>query len=293
MTFHKRKLIQYAQLVDETLDKELPKPEGPASRLYEAMRYSVFAGGKRVRPYLALRACEISGGSVEQAVYASCAVECIHTYSLIHDDLPALDDDDLRRGQPTCHRKFGEATALLAGDALLTFAFELVSKAGITLEKKARVMEILACRAGQSGMVGGQMADIIGEKSEPNAELMHYIHMHKTADLITSAVLIGAVCGDADENMMRVWEEYGQNFGFAFQVTDDILDFSSTSEEMGKAVGKDADSGKQNSVVVLGYEEAVSLSKRLVCTAVDSLAFFGDRASDLTAFALWLPERRS
>ena len=246
------RMIEYSKLASEKLGEFLPKSDALNKRVVDAMNYSLLAGGKRFRPYLLLRACEICGGNREDAFHAACAIECIHTYSLIHDDLPCMDDDDLRRGKPTCHVQFDEPTALLAGDSLLTYAFQLISEAPLHGDKITKLVQVLSSRAGFSGMVGGQMADLLCEEMQPDEKIMYYIHEHKTADLIVAAVLMGAICAGADSEELSRWEKFGYNCGIAFQISDDVCDCISTSEEMGKEVGKDADAGKQNAVRIFG-----------------------------------------
>ncbi|RKY22221.1 MAG: polyprenyl synthetase family protein [Planctomycetota bacterium] len=292
MAFDFARLAEYAEFVNGRLDELLPRAEGPSAVLMEAMRYSVKAGGKRVRPYLALRAAEICGAERESAVHAACALECVHTYSLIHDDLPCMDDDDFRRGKPTCHKKFGEAAALLAGDALLTLAFELAASAPLPPERTSAVVRVLAERAGWKGMVGGQTADMLYEKEPPAEETVSFIHAHKTADLLTAAVLCGGLCAGADDEALGLLESYGFNFGMCFQVTDDILDVVSTSETMGKTVGKDAEAGKQTAVAVYGLDGAREKALEYAKKAAEAASGLGPEAEDLKEFALWLPERK-
>jgi geranylgeranyl diphosphate synthase, type II len=278
--------------VDSALDRYLPKAAGPASRLMEAMRYSALAPGKRTRPILALRACELCGGEADSAMPVACAIECIHAYSLIHDDLPALDNDDLRRGKPTNHKKFDEATAILAGDALLTFAFDLASASGLKPDRTTRIISIITTGAGWSGMVGGQMADILYEKSEPSEKLLDFIHTNKTGALIRASVLVGAAAAGADEVRTKALDSFGIGVGFAFQITDDILDATSTTEQLGKGAGKDKDKGKQNAVTVLGLERAQEVAVAYSKKASDALSVFGSNADDLRALALALPLRK-
>jgi farnesyl diphosphate synthase len=293
MSLFESSIEKIAEHVNTALDELLPKPEGPSARLVEAMRYSVLNGGKRFRAFLVIRACELSGGKREQAVHTACAIECLHAYSLIHDDLPAMDDDDLRRGKPSCHKKFDEATAILAGDALLTLAFELVASAPIPGDRIARNVRILAERAGHKGMVGGQMSDMLGENEPPNPALMLTIHEHKTADLIAASVMMGANCGGAPSKLLEQWQDFGHNCGMAFQVSDDVCDSTSTAEEMGKAIGKDKSAGKQTAVAVLGLAGAQSLAGGYSARALKALTFLGARAHDLRDLARWLPKRRS
>ena len=287
------RLAEYAHYTDERLIENLPQPQGPDARLVEAMRYSVMAGGKRFRPYLVFRSAEICGADREVAVHAACAVECLHTYSLIHDDLPAMDDDELRRGKPTCHVQFDEATAILAGDALLTYAFELLVSADIPDTAKVNCVRSLATRSGYAGMVGGQMADTVAENHEPDSLLMDYIHSHKTGDLITCSCELGAFCAGATEQQFNSLRQFGRYCGLAFQVSDDICDHISTSEEMGKEVGKDDDAGKQNAVRVHGMAKARQIVTDSAQKASEALKSFGNGAEDLRQLVSWLRERRS
>jgi len=285
-------ISRVALAVNTRLGGLLPSAEGPAARLMEAMRYSALAGGKRVRPYLCVRACELADGKMSDALDVACALECIHTYSLIHDDLPALDNDDLRRGQPTNHRKFDEATAILAGDGLLTLAFEIIACADLPAERTREVLREVAIGAGWSGMVGGQMADILYEKSLPREELVRFIHTRKTGALIKASVLAGAACAGADEKKTAALATFGEKCGFVFQVTDDICDSLSTPEEMGKGVGKDNEAGKQNAVSVWGVEGAGKVATKAAREAANALTPFGRSAEDLVAFVKSLPNRR-
>ena len=210
--------------IERALEEYLPSVDTAPSRLHEAMRYSVFSGGKRLRPILGLLSCEVSGGDPARAMVCCCSTELVHTYSLIHDDLPSMDDDDLRRGRPTCHKAFDEATAILAGDALLTLAFELVATDGaLESERRVAVARELARANGSQGMVGGQVADMEGEGSEPTIEAVHYIHTHKTAVPLEAAVRIGGIAAGADEVAMARLGIYGRAIGLSFQIADDLL----------------------------------------------------------------------
>src|SRR5438105_7038142 len=210
--------------VDAALGRLLPAETAPPSSIHTAMRYSVFAGGKRIRPILCLEAARIFAPDVTPALHPACAIEFIHTYSLIHDDLPALDDDDLRRGKPTCHKKFGEAIAILAGDALLTLAFETLGKAPVDAElRAAMVLEVAASAGTVNGMVGGQVADLEAEGKNVGPEMLEYIHKAKTAALIRASITVGAICAGAAENDVARLRHFGETIGWAFQVTDDIL----------------------------------------------------------------------
>jgi geranylgeranyl diphosphate synthase type II len=229
------------------------------------MRYSLFAGGKRIRPILVLAAAEAAGGSVEGALDAACAVELIHTYSLIHDDLPAMDDDDFRRGRPTCHRAYDEGTAILAGDALLTMAFEVLARESENHgEKGIRMVRELAKAAGWKGMVGGQQVDMDSEGTVPQLPVLEYIHTHKTGALIRCSVILGGLSAGADESFLSSLEHYGEKIGLAFQVVDDILDITATTGEMGKDQGSDAARGKITYPALFGVSEARTRALELI-----------------------------
>ncbi len=263
-------LKQQAETVNAALDALLPPEAKRPVKLHKAMRYSMFAGGKRVRPVLCIAACEACGGTAKQAVAAACALELLHTYTLVHDDLPAMDDDTLRRGRPTCHIAFDEATAILAGDALLTLAFEVL--AGQPLGG-ALALE-LARAAGSRGVIGGQAEDIDAEGKTPDAALVEYIHRNKTAALIRAACVMGGICAGADATMLKYLAQYGENTGLAFQIIDDLLDESATVEELGKDIGSDKAKGKMTWQAVHGVEAARTKAEELgakACTAANSL----------------------
>ena len=260
--------------VDSALDAMLPRPEGPASRLSEAMRYAMLSGGKRLRPTLALAACEALGGSAADALRPALALEMIHTYSLVHDDLPAMDDDDLRRGRPTTHKAFGEATAILAGDALLTLAFEILAThpAGeAAAGRRAEAVALVARRAGASGMVGGQIADLAAEGKIAAIAELEWIHRHKTGALIAAAVEIGAIHAAAGGEERAAMSRYGEALGLAFQIVDDILDRTAPASALGKTPGKDEASGKVTYPSLLGLDESRREADRLVAIALASI----------------------
>ncbi len=293
------RLAELAALVDEALDRALPGEAGPTARLAAAMRHSMFAGGKRLRPALVLESCEVAGGQAADAMPAACAVEMVHTYSLIHDDLPAMDDDDLRRGRPSCHKAFDEATAILAGDALLALAFEVaaaVEPAGVGRE----VVRTLARASGPAELVGGQMmdmaSDLAGEDVPVMLEHVEAIHDAKTAALIAASCRMGAFVGcggvDAGANVERL-ERYGRLLGRAFQIADDVLDVTSSAEELGKTPGKDAASGKATYPAAVGLDEARKRARELSEEAVAALGAFGPRADHLRAVARFVVERKS
>jgi geranylgeranyl diphosphate synthase, type II len=261
-------LKQQAEAVNQALEALLPPAGERPDKLHKAMRYSVFAGGKRLRPVLCISACEACGGTVEQSVRAACALELLHTYTLIHDDLPAMDDDTLRRGRPTCHIAFDEATAILAGDALLTMAFEVL--AGIPKIGGALALE-LARAAGSRGVIGGQMEDIDAEGKTPDANLVEYIHRNKTAALIRAACVMGGICAEANVQTLEKLASYGENIGLAFQLADDLLDESATVEELGKDIGSDKARGKMTWPAVHGIEKTAADMRRLETAALSAL----------------------
>jgi geranylgeranyl diphosphate synthase type II len=260
--------------VEGALERLLPEPKGPAVKLLEAMRYAVMAGGKRLRPILAIASCEAAGGSCSEVIEPAAAVELIHTYSLIHDDLPAMDDDDLRRGSPTTHRAFGEAEAILAGDALLTLAFEIMGKLphGEHLAaRRADTVTVAALHAGAAGMVGGQMADLEAEGGAVESEALRWIHLHKTGSLLAASAEIGAIHAGAGERSRSALSRFGELIGLAFQIADDILDCTSTAEELGKTPGKDVKAGKATYPALFGMQASRNRAAELVDEASELL----------------------
>ena len=247
-----------------------PRTNAP-KRLVEAMSYSLQAGGKRLRPMLVLAGCEAVGGDIDEALPVAAAFEMIHTYSLIHDDLPAMDDDDLRRGQPTCHKAFDEATAILAGDAMATYAFQAILGNVKDPAKAVAAAHELAVVAGLEGMVGGQMADLEGEGRQPSADELRYIHEHKTGALIAGAVVCGGIMGGADGETQNHLRTYGKSIGLAFQVIDDILDETATAEELGKSPGKDSATDKMTYPRLYGLDGARKYAEELISTACKEL----------------------
>ena len=290
-------LKERCSLIDEALDRYLPGDTDLPASLHAAMRYSVFAGGKRVRPILMLAACEAVGGDIERALPAACAMEMIHTYSLIHDDLPAMDDDDFRRGRPTNHKVFGEAVAILAGDALLTEAFILLSAPGASPVDPARrlaVVREIAWGAGSHGMVGGQVVDMESEgKDDIDLATVQYIHTHKTGALIKASITAGALLGGADERQQAALTRYGELVGLAFQIADDILDIEGTTEELGKDAGSDQARGKATYPALVGLAEAKRRAQELMELALESLAGFGPVADPLREIARYIVQRKS
>ena len=280
--------------VDLALDALLPPASGPASRLHETMRYAVFSGGKRLRPVLVLASCEAFGGSLEDALGPAAAVEMVHTYSLIHDDLPAMDDDDLRRGRPTVHKAFGEAEAILAGDALLTLAFEVTATrpAGDLLaSRRADAVAVLARAAGHAGMVGGQLADLLAERRPPAEAPLEWIHRHKTGALLAASVAIGALHAGAAADDLAAIVRYGEAMGLAFQITDDVLDRTASAEALGKTPGKDVKSGKATYPALLGLDESRREAGRLVAVALEAVPVSVKEPAILEALARYAVDR--
>jgi geranylgeranyl diphosphate synthase type II len=258
------------------------------------MRYSVFAGGKRIRPILCLETSRIFDSNVAPAHYPACAIEFIHTYSLIHDDLPALDNDDLRRGKPTSHKKFGEAAAILAGDALLTLAFETIAAAPVDAGRRVAMLAEISTAAGTTnGMVGGQVADLEAEGKRIAPEMLEYIHRSKTAALIRASISSGALCAGASTEDVARLRRFGESLGLLFQVTDDILDVEETSAALGKTAGKDAAQQKATYPAVHGLERSHQIANELARKAISELAPYGERASRLRDIAEYLFQRRA
>ncbi len=286
--------------VDEQLQRYMRelRPDCP-ERLREAMSYSLMAGGKRLRPVLVLLACQACGGELEAALPAACAIEMVHTYSLIHDDLPAMDDDDLRRGRPTNHVVFGEAMAILAGDALLTLAFEVLARDVRPPEVAAECCADLASAAGAEGMVGGQVADLesegreVGPEGQRSAdlELLQSIHRRKTGRLICSALTLGGRVARADQKTLQILENYGRCLGLAFQITDDLLDVVGDAAKIGKKVRKDAEQGKLTYPALLGVKQSRAKAEELIAEACGWIAPLGPRAQPLEALARFVLER--
>lgn len=291
-------LKERGELVDSRLKNAMPAESELPSSLHTAMRYSTFAGGKRIRPILLLAAFEVFGRDISIALPAACAIEMIHTYSLIHDDLPAMDNDDFRRGRPTNHKVYGEAIAILAGDALLTQAFILLSSpflaANIPRERILAVIHEMAYCAGSRGMVGGQVVDMESEgKADLDLPTVQYIHTHKTGALIKASVKCGALLGGAGERELAAMVRFGEAIGLAFQITDDILDIVGDSADMGKSAGSDQARGKATYPAVIGVEAARRRTAELLELALDSLAVFDETADPLRAIARFIISRTS
>ncbi|MEW6515300.1 MAG: polyprenyl synthetase family protein [candidate division FCPU426 bacterium] len=282
---------QRGQLVDAALDKFVPRRDYFPAKLHSAVRHSLFSGGKRLRPVLVLAAAEACGGSARDVLPAACALECIHTYSLIHDDLPAMDDDDLRRGQPTCHKVFGEAAAILAGDGLLTLAFELMARCPVRDDRQLAAIRLLAQASGMAGMVGGQMADIDAEGEEVSLPLLQYIHTHKTGRLIQASVLIGGALAGGTPAQLKALGVFGETMGLAFQIADDILNVVGTQEQLGKSTGTDSARGKATYPAYFGLEESRRQAQALLERGLAALEPFGRRAAPLRALANFTVQR--
>jgi geranylgeranyl diphosphate synthase type II len=280
--------------VDAALDRLMPGENAQPPSIHRAMRYSVQAGGKRVRPILCLESARIFTADVKPVLPVACALEFIHTYSLIHDDLPALDNDDLRRGKPTCHKKFGEATAILAGDALLTLAFETLANASVEPARRVAILSHVAASAGTvNGMVGGQVADLEAEGRAVQPAELEYIHRSKTAALIRASVVAGAIGGGAvDEDVARL-KRFGETIGWAFQVVDDILDVEESSAALGKTAGKDAAQQKATYPSLYGLEKSRQFAKELEARAMAEIEPYGPRAARLRELAELIVHRRA
>ena len=282
---------QYRALIDQALAERVRFGEGCPGGLADAIEYGLLAPGKRLRPTLVLMASEACGGSVEAALPVACAVEMIHAYSLIHDDLPAMDDDALRRGRPTCHRQFDEATAILAGDALLTLAFETLATGVGPAETAARCCATLAQAAGATGMVGGQADDMAGGLTAGDLPQIESIHARKTGALFTASLRLGAIVAGATDEQEAALTSYGQAVGLAFQITDDLLDVRGDTTAVGKRVGKDTEQGKGTFPALLGVEASLQRAEGLIDQACSALAPFEDRATGLEVLARFVLER--
>ncbi|HWN96826.1 MAG TPA: farnesyl diphosphate synthase [Methylomirabilota bacterium] len=281
-----------AAAVNRALDKLLPKESAKPATIHRAMRYSLFAGGKRMRPALTLAAAEACGGSSEGAMPLACAVECIHTYSLIHDDLPAMDNDDFRRGKPTNHRVYGEGIAVLAGDALLTQAFEIIAKAkGWQRYPHRQLVLELAHASGSLQLIAGQVADLEGEGKKISADELKYIHERKTSALLCCAVRLGGMSANCSAAQLKALTDFGYNVGLAFQIIDDILDVTQTTEQLGKTAGKDTKAQKATYPSIVGLEKSRDIALQLTNKAFNALKVFKGKAQALEALADYLLRR--
>ena len=287
-------ITQKGQVVDANL-KAMIQDSQLSPALVEAMKYSLMAGGKRIRPVLCLAACEAVGGEPQEALTAACAIEMVHTYSLIHDDLPAMDDDQLRRGKATCHIAYDEATAILAGDALLTLAFEVLSSVdlnnGLPANRWLEVIRLISVAAGYQGMIQGQMLDIASEGSVLGTGELKTMHGLKTGALIEASLACGALLGGADRQQRKLLSDYGRKIGLAFQVADDLLNVEGDPELMGKAVGTDSKREKSTYPSLLGVEKTRQFSKKLIQEALQALETFDKQADPLRAIAKYIIER--
>ncbi len=287
-----RYLAQQTAAVDRALDRFLPHANARPATIHKAMRYSLFAGGKRLRPALCLAAAEACAGKIDDAMPLACAVECIHTYSLIHDDLPAMDDDDLRRGKPTSHKIFGEGIAILAGDALLTEAFELACRCkGWARYGHREIILELAEASGSKQLIAGQVADLEGEGKDITAAQLRYIHERKTSALLCCSVRLGGMSANCNGRQLKALSEFGYNVGLAFQIIDDILDVTQTSEQLGKTAGKDTATQKATYPKIVGLEKSRKIAAQLTRRAFRALEIFKGNAPALAALAEFLLKR--
>lgn len=279
--------------VEQTLLRELPDHRSPSARLADAMRYAATGGGKRIRPILVYAACELAGGDAAQADIPAAAIELVHAYSLVHDDLPAMDDDDLRRGQPTCHRAYDEATAILAGDTLHTLAFELLASRGdFSAEQRVRMIDCLCRAAGAEGMAAGQMQDMLGHGQQMTLAALEEMHYLKTGRLITAALQIGlAASGNTSTELEQALETYGNAIGLAFQIQDDILDVTAGTEALGKPSGSDEKHGKSTFPGLIGLKASRARASDLCERASQAIAGFGEAAAPLCALARYVVQR--
>lgn len=291
----KNKLSEYGKTADEALMNYLPKRDLPQKKVFDAMKHSVMAGGKRIRPVLVLEFCRACGGNIEYALPFACAIEFVHTYSLIHDDLPCMDDDDMRRGKPSCHAKFGEATALLAGDALLSLAFETAlcnnKIVNVYSERAVKAAGELAKASGALGMVGGQVVDLDSEGKSIDLETLEFMHSKKTGAMIIAAAKMGCIIAGADEKYIKAAEEYARCIGLAFQIVDDVLDVAGSTEKLGKPVGSDNNNDKTTYVTIYGLNKSKELIKDLTEKAINYLKPFGNEGEFLKQLAINLSVR--
>src|SRR3954466_5715697 len=287
-------LAQGQRTIDASLEKLLPAATQRPDSIHQAMRHSVFAGGKRLRPILCLEAARMIAGRLPEGVEElGSALEMLHTYSLIHDDLPALDNDDLRRGRPTCHKAFGEANAILAGDALQTYAYEVLAKLKSPAERRVRIIAEIAHETGTiDGMIGGQVLDLESERKKPTAEILEYIHRSKTGALITASLVSGAIFGGGTDEQIEELRTFGRAIGLAFQIVDDVLDVTQSSEQLGKTAGKDTATEKATYPSLFGIDESLKKADALIAEGNAALDGFAARASTLKALAAYLVERK-
>jgi len=293
--FMLKDILEQGRIVtDQALERLLPPSTQYPTSIHQAIRHSVFAGGKRLRPILCIEAARMVAGCVPQGVEElGSALEMLHTYSLIHDDLPALDNDDLRRGRPTCHKVFGDAIAILAGDGLQTYAYEVLAKLQCSAEARVGIIAEVAHSTGTiDGMIGGQVMDLEAEHQHPDAKTLEYIHRSKTGALLTASVVTGGLYAEGDASQVQSLRDFGMNIGLAFQIVDDVLDVTQTSEQLGKTAGKDTATEKATYPSLFGIEASIKKADELVMKASDALDRFGDGASDLREIAAFLVERK-
>ncbi len=288
----KKQLKERISVIDKSLDTYLAPLNNPQSLIYDAMRYSIFAGGKRLRPILMWETAKLFGKEWEDVKPFACALEMIHTYSLIHDDLPAMDNDDLRRGLPTSHIRFGEDIAILAGDALLNKAFEVIANADTNPEVTIKALKVLSDASGSEGMIGGQVVDLKSEGKRIALNELKYIHSLKTGALIRAACCVGAIVADASQTDFSLVDEYARNLGIAFQIRDDILDITGTTEEFGKPIGSDADSMKNTYITICGLDESLTLVNEYSQKAKRALSKFSDKSEFLLELTDYLIDRK-
>jgi geranylgeranyl diphosphate synthase type II len=290
----KEMLEQGQRTIDAALEKLLPAADARPESIHKAMRHSVFAGGKRLRPILCMEAARVVAGRLPEGIEElGSALEMLHTYSLIHDDLPALDNDDLRRGKPTCHVVFGEALAILAGDALQTQAYEIMAQLKCPAEARVKIIEEIARGTGTiDGMIGGQVKDLEAERQKPDAETLEYIHRSKTGALITASLVSGGIYANGAPQQIDRLRDFGRAVGLAFQIVDDVLDVTQSSEQLGKTAGKDTASEKATYPSLFGIDESLRKADGLVSAGCAALDSFGERAQTLKELAHFLVERK-
>ncbi|MDP2173236.1 MAG: polyprenyl synthetase family protein [Candidatus Cloacimonadaceae bacterium] len=291
--FLKKDMKEKQELVNIILDRFLPRKDEYPKNIHKAIRYSVFAGGKRLRPYLTMLAFQMYDKNVETITPVAAAIEMIHTFSLIHDDMPDIDNDDFRRGKKSCHALFGEGEALLSGDALLIGAFELITHAEIDAKLRIQFVRELAEQCGINGLIAGQMVDIESEGKKVDKKTLHYIHNNKTAKLINLSLRFGAIAGGAPQEELKIIEVYGNYIGLAYQIIDDLLDIEGDPEEMGKSIGKDANVQKATFPSVYGIEQSHKHAQEMISRAKQSIAKLGDKAILLSILADYLLTRKS
>lgn len=289
-------LKEYQDIINASLEKYIPECTFGEPIVHDAMNYSLSIGGKRIRPVLVLEFCRVCGGDFNKAIPFAVALEMIHTYSLIHDDLPCMDNDDMRRGKPSCHVKFGEEYALLAGDGLLTAAFGIIADSEIAKKHPdiaMKAISALSSMSGANGMIGGQVIDLVNENKKASLDVLEVLDSLKTGALIRCAAYLGAICADADRKLIEAADIYAKNIGHAFQIIDDVLDVTGNAEELGKPIGSDIECGKSTYVSILGLDKSIAYADELTAAAVSALDVFGEEASFLRNLAFDLTKRRN